>query len=253
MALKLGTPASRKRRDIRHRPRAHRLGHAQGDNLAAGDHRQDRGRVRESQGNFAGRDRRRRRCAAAIGHGLHRQPKLTLQQFAGEIGRRAETCNAVAQGPGFRRGDEIGNRCDSRLGIGGQDQGAAHHLADRHQIGERIVIDPRQVDVDGDRAVREDDEGVAVRLASHQVFDADRRIGARLVFHDDALSDAVLQVLCDDARGQIDAAAGRIGHDNPDGPVRECFRVRGCGDGDDREQSDQPPLRVKEIHHGGRP
>ena len=37
-------------------------------------------------------------------------------------------------------------------------------------------------------------EGVAVRRAAHQVFDADRRIGARLVFHDHALSDGLLQV-----------------------------------------------------------
>src|SRR5262249_34460067 len=30
---------------------------------------------------------------------------------------------------------------------------------------------------------------------------------------------------------------------------RECLRVRRCGDGEDRVQSDQPPLRVKEVHH----
>ena len=90
-------------------------------------------RVRQAQRDLAGRDRRRRRRAAAIGHGLHRQPKLTLEQFGREIGRRAETGNAVAQRFGFRRRDKIGNRSDSRVGIGGQDQRAAHHLADRHQ------------------------------------------------------------------------------------------------------------------------
>ena len=82
----------------------------------------------------------------------------------------------------------------------------------------------------------------------HQGVDADGGIRARFVFHDHGLSDTVLQVLGDDARGQIDAATGRIGHDNPDCLARERLRVRRCGDGDERGQSDQPPLRVKDAH-----
>jgi hypothetical protein len=61
-----------------------------------------------------------------------------------------------------------------------------------------------------------------------------------------ASHDAVLQVLCDDARGQIDAATGRIGHDDPDCLARERLRLRRCGD--DRDQSDQPPLHVTDAH-----
>ncbi len=181
---------------------------------------------------FAGRDRCRCRRAAAIGHGLHGQPKLALQQLAREIGRRAATGDAVAQRLGLRGFNEVGNRRDSRLGIGGQDERATDDFADRHQIGERIVVDPSQMDVDRDRTIREDDERVTVRLASHQIVDADGRIRARLVFHDDALSDSVLQVFCDHARGQIDAAAGRVGHDNSDAPARECFCMRRYGDRD---------------------
>ena len=71
---------------------------------------------------------------------------------------------------------------------------------------------------------------MAVRIAPHQGLDAYGGICARFVFHDDVLPDAVLQVLCDQARGQIDAAAGRIGHDNSDCLARECLRVRRCED-----------------------
>jgi hypothetical protein len=93
----------------------------------------------------------------------------------------------------------------------------------------------------------EDDQRMAVRLAAREGLDADGGIGARLVFHDDALADAVLQILGDDARGQIDAAAGRIGHDDSDCSIRKCLRLRGCGDADDREQRDQPARHASEC------
>src|SRR5215472_4032589 len=96
--------------------------------------------------------------------------------------------------------------------------------------------------VDRDWAIREDNERMAVRIASQQGFDADGRIRTRLVFHDDVVSNAILQVLRDNARSQIDAAAGGIRHDNSDCLVGECLRMRRCGDGDDSEQSDQPTL-----------
>jgi hypothetical protein len=164
------------------------------------------------------------------------------------MGRRAARRDGVAQGLGLRGRDEIRNRCDPRLGIGAHDDRAAHHFADRHQVGERIVVEPHQMYVDRDRAVREDDEGMAVRIAAHQGVDADGGICPGLVFHDDGLSDAVLQVPGDDACGQINAATGWIGHDDPDGLARERLRLRRCGDGDDRAQRDQPPLHVKDAH-----
>jgi hypothetical protein len=58
---------------------------------------------------------------------------------------------------------------------------------------------------------------------------------------DDVLSNAILQVLGDNARSQIDAAAGGIRHDNSDCLVGECLRMRRCGDGDDSEQSNHWP------------
>jgi len=46
-----------------------------------------------------------------------------------------------------------------------------------------------------------------------------------------------------------DAAADGIRYDNSDCLVGEYLRVCRCGDGGDREQSDQLPLDVKEVHH----
>src|SRR5262249_36158021 len=108
------------------------VGHAKGDNLAATDHRQNRSRVEQSQGDLAGGDRNRRRCASAIGHGLHHDPEFALEQLSRQVGRRAASRNGIAQGLGFRGRNKIGNRCDPRLGVGGQDDRAAHFLGNRH-------------------------------------------------------------------------------------------------------------------------
>ena len=176
-------------------------------------------------------------------------PELALHQLGREMRRRAARGDGVAQGLGLRSRDEIGNRRDAGLGVGGQDDRAADHPRNRHKVGQRIVIEPRQVDVDGDRAVREDDEGVTVRIAADQRVDADGGIGAGLVLDDDALPEAVLQVLGDDACGQVDAAAGRIGHDDADGLARECLRVRRRRNGEGGQQSDQAPPRAKPARH----
>src|SRR3954466_16338224 len=52
MALKFGTPASRSVGIFGMDGERQRLGHTQGDNLAAADHRQDRSRVRQRQGDL---------------------------------------------------------------------------------------------------------------------------------------------------------------------------------------------------------
>src|SRR5579862_8816480 len=103
--------------------------------------------------------------------------------------------------------------------------------------------------VDRYRAVREDDQGMAVGLAPHQVFDSDGGVSARFVLYDDALSDTLLQILGDDAPGQVDAATGRIGHDNSHRPVREILRVRRWGDAGHREKNEQAPRHAKKGSH----
>src|SRR5262252_896085 len=50
----------------------------------------------------------------------------TLEQLSRQVGRRAASRNGVAQGLGFRDRHKIGNRCDPRLGVGGQNDRAVH-------------------------------------------------------------------------------------------------------------------------------
>ena len=90
---------------------------------------------------------------------------------------------------------------------------------------------------------------LAVSLAAHQVVNADNGIGAGFVFHNDALSDTVLEIFRNDTAGEINAAAGRIGNDDPHCSGRECLRRRRCGESRNGEEKDRPQFHVEEAPH----
>jgi len=88
---------------------------------------------------------------------------------------------------------------------------------------------------------------MAVRIASQQGFDADAAIRARFVFHDDVCP--ILSCRCLRQRARSDRWLPPADRDDNSivlfgrsarSPVRRRRRP---------EQSDQPPLHVKEIHH----
>ncbi len=85
-----------------------------------------------------------------------------------------------------------------------------------------IVVDvepPIAVGIGGNRhqrAGRSHQQRVAVGCRLHHSAGADRPRRARLVLHDDRLAPGLVQIVGNDARQDVGAAAGRKRHDQPD-------------------------------------
>ena len=82
----------------------------------------------------------------------------------------------------------------------------------------------------GVRACRHQQRG-AVRIGAHQFVDGKGAAGAGLALHQDRLADLLAELLADDARHHVDAAARRERHQQADRSVDELRlrqRVR-CG------------------------
>ncbi len=171
------------------------------------DHRQDHQRCRPAQAALRLRRCNRGRRAASIKYGHRSYPRSCLSSSAAFPRRRSDSRHSIAQGLRFRRCSEIADRAEMGLRIGGEHQRNLDDLRNRHEVGQRIVIDLRQLDIARNRAVRENDKCVAVGVTAHQVVNTDNGVGAGLVLHNDALSDPVLEIFRNDTGGEIDAAA----------------------------------------------
>ncbi len=66
----------------------------------------------------------------------------------------------------------------------------------------------------------------------HHIGAADGRVGAGAVLHDDGTGELVLQLLRDQARERVDAAAGRERHHDAHSALGEFLRRRGRGEGE---------------------
>jgi hypothetical protein len=106
-----------------------------------------------------------------------------------------------------------------------------HHLRDRHEVADGVVGRLRLgVEVDGDGAdAHQQRVAVGGRLGDELV--ADRGIAAGAVLDDDLLAEHLGELGRDEPRGDIGAAAGGRGHDQPDRPGGVALRVSGEGRG----------------------
>ena len=101
-----------------------------------------------------------------------------------------------------------------------QDQRKIHPARDDAEVAQRVVwqlaVDMR---IHRQRPGRSAGNGVAIGGGCHQGLQTDDAVGAGAVVDDDLLADSFRELLADDARHEIGAAAGREHHDHADGFV----------------------------------
>ncbi len=130
----------------------------------------------------------------------------------------------------FGPGDELGHviRRHARMHNDGRRRDRDH--ADRHQIGIGIgKIFQQQAVGDGTR--RADQKGVAVGRGMSDERGTDHRAGARPIFDDNRLPEALSDALGRKSSDQVIGAAGPEPHDPADGvirPLRACRRRSEC-------------------------
>ena len=119
----------------------------------------------------------------------------------------------------FRRGDEVVDRLIRRFGVHREHYGRSRYQRDGLEILDRVVLNRRvDVGIDHVRRVRQD-QRVAVSGRPGDQFGADYPGCARAVFDEHGLAELLAQTRRQQAGDEIVATAGRVRHDDADGPA----------------------------------
>src|SRR5262249_38244367 len=143
-----------------------------------------------------------------------------LEQFGGEIAAGAHRRRSDIERPSrsLRDGDDVADRLGRERGMREQRNGHRRDQPDRREVLARIEagigVEAR---IDGDRSSMAEEQRIAVGRALDEGASADEAGAAGAVVHHDLLPERACKLLRDDARHGVDAAAGRIGHDESDG------------------------------------
>ena len=205
-------------RQFRRERRALGRRHRQRLELAGGGERQARDRRRKHHVDLPAEEIGHRRRGALVGHVQKIDPRLPLEELAGEMdgGTRARRGIGHLPGMGFRKRDEVGGRGERRARIHHQHIGAGRRGDDTGEIAHRIE---RQVAVEaghrGEPAVRQQ-QGVAVGARMGRRLHADDAAGAAAIVDHDGGAEVRRQRLAEHARHGIDRAARRERHDEAD-------------------------------------
>ncbi|MNT28644.1 hypothetical protein D3C72_1643470 [compost metagenome] len=162
----------------------------------------------------------------------HARARHGLEQFARQMRGRAVAGgrHVDAAGVGLQVLDQVRHRADAVLVGEGriqfQDVRHGNHQRDRHEVLDRVV---GQLGVhgliDGVRADRAHQQGVAIGRGARGFRRADVAARARLVIHHHRLVPRLAQFGGHDARGDVCCAAGGKGHDD----LHVAFGVVGLG------------------------
>ncbi|MHC2720714.1 hypothetical protein ACVMGE_003201 [Bradyrhizobium diazoefficiens] len=163
------------------------------------------------------------RRVAAVMRGDPLQVEIRLHQFAEQMIGGAGAGRGHRQLTGLALGE-----VDEFLEIVGLDGGMHLEHQRRHRDGrdrQEIllpVIGIALVDLGREqhRAVGADEQRIAVGRRFRESLARDHAAGAGLVLDDEGLTELFLELVGDDARGAVDIAAGRIGHDQLDAARR---------------------------------
>jgi hypothetical protein len=152
----------------------------------------------------------------------HLDARHALEQLGGEMRGAADSGGAVAErvGIGLGMGDEFRQRLCRHGIVHHQGVRAYRDIDDRSQIL-RHVIGRRLVDGDCEReAARRVEERVAVSRGADHRLGPDDAGGSGAVLDHELLPPALAELLRQQTRHHIDAAAGRHRHDDAHRPVR---------------------------------
>ena len=193
------------------------------------DERQDRGGVAEQHLDVAGEQIVHRRRRRLVGHVRHLDAGQALQQLGAEMMHRAGPARAVVQPVrlGLGERDQVGDRFHRRIVVDHQEERRRRQQRHRHEILERLVghlLAHRHVDGHGRAGGLH--QRVAVRRRAHDLHGGERRRGARPVLDDERLAELLLELLRDQPRQQVGAAAGGERHHDGHRPRRILLGMR---------------------------
>ncbi len=195
----------------------------------------------EDERDLAAEHVERRLSAALVGDVFERDAGAALEHLAGQMRRRAGARGAERprRRAGFRQGEELGQRLRGHGRMRHEQQSCVAELGDRREVAQRVERQLRdQVRIDDQRAVEAEQQRVAVGRRRGHRLRADGAAGAGPVVDDHLLAEPRAERVGDGAHAAVGEAAGRVGHDDADRPVRERRlrdgRRRGGGQGERR-------------------
>ena len=178
----------------------------------------------------------------------HRDPGLAVEQLGDQMIGGADAGGAVVQCARLALGerDELLHGFDAERRIDHHDVGIGRGHGDRREILQRIVgkilVDGR---IDRDRPGLTEQQRVAVGVGFVHQLGADDRAGAAAVLDHDGLSDGLADAFGNDARDRVGAAAGGVGHDQPDRMRRIIVGTcSACGERDGQRKRQRKAPRI---------
>jgi hypothetical protein len=190
--------------------------------------------------------------AAAIGHVQHVDAGAQLEHLARQVARAAEADRPVGQRAriGARQTDQLLDGAGRHRDMHGEHHGRFADQPDGreilHAVVAQVLVEQR---IDG-MAVGDHQQRIAVGLRMGDGSSRDRPVRPRPALDDELLAETRRQPLGDDARDQIDQAAGRIGHHHLDGPRRvvRLLGGRAAADLETRKQHERRQAGEKIPH-----
>ncbi len=132
-------------------------------------------------------------------------------------------------------GNKLGQGLDRQARMHGQSGRTGRDEADRREILHRVVARVQDRRHDGDNRQAAHEQRIAVGRRACRRLSADRATRASPVLDDELLSEHLAEALPNDPGDAVGNSARRIGHDDPDRPLRPRLRLGGR----DRTQRDQ--------------
>ena len=120
--------------------------------------------------------------------------------------------------------DELAQRRIRRILRGDEDHSVGARDADRHQILERLVVDPLGERQHGEERAADEQDGVAVGGRMQCVVDADGAASSGLVLDVECLPEHLAEAVGGEARHGVGDAARRVGHHHLHGAGRPGLR-----------------------------
>ena len=132
---------------------------------------------------------------------------------------------------GLAVGDELGDGLRRNVRVNHQHEGQVAGTRDRRKVLHRIVGQAlEQIGIGRMRGVGRHQQRVAVGRGARDIGRRDHAVGARLVLDDDADAERLRQMLRDQPRRGVGAAAGRKRQHQRDVAARPIVGLRGgCG------------------------
>ena len=173
-----------------------------------------------------------------------------LEHLPGKVGRPANARRHIVQLArlGLGQRDKFFEVFSGNIRVYHQHAGGRHELDNGCQVFLSVVFKilvDRHVRRVSDRLYQ---QGITVRVGSHDLFRRDVRPRARLVFDNDRLAPGLPKLDSDEPRDDVCRPSRRVAHHNRDGPGRITTDIFGCTKCGHRMQGAESSQQKGERH-----